>query len=69
MEAIDKDTMTLSHGPIASLGMGAMTMEFKLPPPAAMPPKLKAGDTVDFEFSVQPDGIPQITRLTPKAAK
>jgi Cu(I)/Ag(I) efflux system membrane fusion protein len=66
VESVDKETATLSHGPIASLGMGAMTMEFKLPPPAAMPPTLKAGDTVDFEFRMEGDG-PRLTRVTPTA--
>jgi Cu(I)/Ag(I) efflux system membrane fusion protein len=68
VEAIDKDTMTLSHGPIASMQMGAMTMEFKLPPPSAMPPNLKVGDSVGFEFTVEPDG-PQLTRVSPGSGK
>jgi Cu(I)/Ag(I) efflux system membrane fusion protein len=49
--------------------MGAMTMEFKLPPAAAMPPNLKAGDTVNFEFRLETDGIPQLIRVTPGAGK
>jgi len=68
VEAIDKDTMTLAHGPLPSVGMGAMTMEFKLPPPSAMPPKLKVGDSVAFEFVMAPDG-PQLTQVTPGSGK
>ena len=64
VEAIDKGTMTLSHGPIPALKWGAMTMEFKSPPPSAVPRKLEAGDAITFEFTMGPDG-PQLTRISP----
>jgi membrane fusion protein, copper/silver efflux system len=64
VEAIDRDTLTLSHGPIASLGMGAMTMEFKRPPASALPRNLEVGDRIMFEFYMGPDG-PQLTRVSP----
>ena len=67
VEAIDRDTLTLSHGPIASLGMGAMTMEFKRPPASALPRNLEVGDRITFEFYMSPDG-PQLTRVTPNSA-
>ena len=58
--------MTLSHGPIGSLKMGAMTMEFKLPPPSAIPRNIAVGDAIAFEFMLGPDG-PQLTRISPVA--
>jgi len=67
VEAIDRDTLTLSHGPIASLGMGAMTMEFKRPPASALPRNLEVGDRITFEFYVGPDG-PQLTRVSPSSS-
>lgn len=68
IEAIGKDEMTLSHGPIPSMKWGAMTMDFKLPPRDQLPPHLKAGDRVKFEFYMGSDGLPQLTRVTPLAA-
>ncbi len=64
IDAIDRDGITLSHGPIPSMGMGAMTMSFKLPPPQAVPRGLTVGDRVDFEFYVDPNDGPKITQLT-----
>lgn len=66
IEAINKDGITLSHGPIAALKWGAMTMEFK-PPAAKDLPRLAAGDRVNFEFYMDAEGLPQITRISPKA--
>ena len=64
IEAIDRDTARLSHGPIPSLGMGAMTMDFRLPPPDQLPRGLEPGDRVDVEFLVDPTDGPKVTRLT-----
>ncbi|MGV8826011.1 efflux RND transporter periplasmic adaptor subunit [Methylibium petroleiphilum] len=64
IESMDRESVTLSHGPIASLGMGAMTMEFKLPPPNKMPTGLAVGDRVDFEFYLDPTDGPKVTTLT-----
>jgi Cu(I)/Ag(I) efflux system membrane fusion protein len=66
VEAIDRDTLTLSHGPLPSLGMGPMTMEFKRPPASALPPTLKVGDRITFEFYMGADG-PQLTRVLPNS--
>ena len=44
--------------------MGAMTMEFKLPPPNKRPRGLAVGDRVDFEFYVDPTDGPTVTTLT-----
>jgi Cu(I)/Ag(I) efflux system membrane fusion protein len=72
VEAIARDTMTLSHGPIASLKWPAMTMDFKLPK-AGAPRGVAVGDQVDFEFTMNAEGPPQLTAVTllppePKAA-
>ena len=73
VEAIGRDAMTLSHGPIASLKWGAMTMDFKLPK-GGVPRGVEVGDRVDFEFYMNLEGLPQLTVVTllppePKAAK
>ncbi|UUZ68975.1 efflux RND transporter periplasmic adaptor subunit [Polaromonas sp. P2-4] len=68
IEAIGKDAITLSHGPIPSLKWGAMTMDFKTPPPQALPRNLQAGDRVSFEFYMDADGLPQLTRVSPLAS-
>ena len=72
VEAIGRDAITLSHGPIASLKWPAMTMDFKLPKGGA-PRGVAVGDRVDFEFTMSPEGPPQLTAVTllppePKAA-
>ena len=67
IDAVGKDAITLSHGPIPSLKWGAMTMDFKAPPQQALPPKLEAGDRVSFEFYMGADGLPQLTRVSPLA--
>jgi Cu(I)/Ag(I) efflux system membrane fusion protein len=64
IESLDRESVTLSHGPIPSVGMGAMTMEFKLPPPNRLPRGLAVGDRVDFEFYVDPTDGPTVTTLT-----
>ncbi|MEO8154658.1 MAG: efflux RND transporter periplasmic adaptor subunit [Rhizobacter sp.] len=63
VEAIGRDAMTLSHGPIASLKWPAMTMDFKLPKGGA-PRGVDVGDRVDFEFFMNPEGAPQLTTVT-----
>ncbi len=63
IEAIGKDAITLSHKPIASLKWGAMTMDFKLPA-SGKPRNLEPGDRVSFEFYMDAQGLPQLTRIT-----
>ena len=63
IEAIGRDTMTLSHGPIASLKWPAMTMDFKLPKGGA-PRGLEAGDRIDFEFYMDAENTAQLTATT-----
>ena len=71
VEAIQGDTVTLTHPPIPALKWPAMTMDFKLPPPARQPRGLAAGDDVQIEFRMQDSDVPQITtieRVAPPAA-
>jgi Cu(I)/Ag(I) efflux system membrane fusion protein len=67
VEVIGRDAITLSHGPIASLKWGAMTMDFKVPLKGGLPRNLEAGDRVSFEFYMDADGMPQLTSLSPMA--
>jgi membrane fusion protein, copper/silver efflux system len=67
IEAIGKEAMTLSHGPIPSIKWGPMTMDFKLPPTGA-PRNVGAGDRVTFEFFMGSDNLPQLTTVTPLAS-
>lgn len=50
VESIKAGEITISHGPVASLGWGAMTMTFKLAKPE-LAAGLKPGDSVAFGFS------------------
>ena len=65
IDTIDKDAITLSHGPIPALKWGPMTMEFKPPPAKDLPRNMAAGDRVTFEFYMNAEGLPQITRISP----
>ena len=66
VERISGDAVTLSHGPIGSIKWGAMTMDFK-PPAQGLPRNVQVGDRVDFEFYIDVEGLPQITRVQPLA--
>ena len=65
--AIGKDALTLMHGPIPSLKWGAMTMDFKAPLPKDLPRNLAVGDRITFEFYMDAEGLPQLTRVSPSA--
>lgn len=69
IKSVDAKTssVTLHHGPIASLGWPAMTMTFKLVSPA-LAKGVKVGDRVAFAFEQKPDG-PVVQRLAPVAAQ
>ena len=54
--------LLIRHDEIPSAGMGPMTMPF-LAPAGAVPPGLKKGDRIRFEFTVRPDGQFRVTRL------
>jgi len=60
VEAIDKDSVTLSHGPIPALKWGPMTMEFK-PPKEGVPAGIAPGSNVAFDFVQTPQGEFAIT--------
>ncbi|WP_229458725.1 efflux RND transporter periplasmic adaptor subunit [Massilia glaciei] len=66
IERIADDEITISHGPVASLQWGPMTMGFK-PPPGGLPRNVAVGDTVTFDFRQQ-DGNFAITAISPTAA-
>jgi Cu(I)/Ag(I) efflux system membrane fusion protein len=64
VDAVTRDAVTLTHGPIASLKWGAMTMDFK-PPAAGLPRNVQAGDSVTFEFFMDAEGLPRLTGISP----
>ncbi len=66
LEQVGADAVIISHGPIPTMEMGAMTMEFKQPA-AGLPRELKAGDIVSFEFQLNSAGELQLTRIAPLA--
>lgn len=72
IEAIDGDTVTLDHPPIASLKWPQMELNFRLPPAARRPRDLAPGEQVEVEFRMQDGDVPQITslqRVAPGASK
>ena len=64
VEAVGKDAVTLSHGPIQSMQWGAMTMDFKIQP-EGLPPGIKNGSTVTFDFKQRKDGQYELTAISP----
>ncbi|MDO8178921.1 MAG: efflux RND transporter periplasmic adaptor subunit [Undibacterium sp.] len=63
IDEIAKDEIIISHGPIASLNWGAMSMGFT-PPLHGMPADIKVGSKVSFDFSLVGDGQYQIHRIS-----
>ena len=66
IEAVGKDSITLSHNPIASIQWGAMTMDFALPTDSK-PRNLAVGDKVSFEFYMDSEGLPRLTSIQAQA--
>ena len=66
VESIAGDSVTLSHGPIASIKWPDMTMGFRLPA-GGLPRDIKVGDRVDFSFTPAGEGEYRITRIAPLA--
>jgi Cu(I)/Ag(I) efflux system membrane fusion protein len=64
VESIGKEEITISHGPIASLQWGPMTMGFKLPA-TGLPQGIAVGNSVHFEIRQTKDGTFQITSIAP----
>ncbi|ODT86192.1 MAG: efflux transporter periplasmic adaptor subunit [Nitrosomonadales bacterium SCN 54-20] len=69
IEAIDvaNATVTLAHGPIASLRWPGMTMDFKVLDPALLR-ALKPGQRIAFEITEESAGEYVIVRIQPAAA-
>ncbi|CND02955.1 efflux RND transporter periplasmic adaptor subunit [Yersinia pseudotuberculosis] len=61
--AINGTTITLSHGPIAALKWGAMTMDFQLPA-GHLPSEITVGSQVNFTFTLDEQGA-QIRQIQP----
>ncbi len=64
VDAIDKDGVTLSHGPVPTLGWGSMTMAFQ-PPTSGLPRNVAVGDKVQFDFVMPKGGEPTLTDIRP----
>jgi Cu(I)/Ag(I) efflux system membrane fusion protein len=67
VESIGKEEITISHGPIASLQWGPMTMGFKLPS-TGLPQGVGVGNQVQFEIRQTKDGAFQISSIVPAQA-
>lgn len=67
VEAIGKDAITLSHGPIPSLKWPPMTMDFK-PPKAGVPAGIAPGADISFDFVQTPQGEFEITAMRAQKA-
>ncbi len=67
--ALEDDTVTLDHPPIAALKWPQMTMDFQLPPRAQRPRGLAAGDRVELQFRLQDGALPQIVEMRRLAAQ
>ena len=70
VEAVDlaQASVTLAHGPIASLKWPAMTMDFKVKDPALLR-TLKPGQNIAFEFVQETAGEWAIVRVQPATVK
>ena len=58
------ETVSITHGPVASLNWPGMTMEFK-PANEAIMKQLKPGTAIDFEFVERGQGEWVITSVKP----
>ena len=67
VEQISKDEVTISHGPIASLQWGPMTMSFSLS--AAIPAGVRVGERVAFDVKQREDGSFEIVAMSTLAAQ
>lgn len=64
VEALDSNSITLSHAPIAELQWPAMTMDFTLPA-GGLPAGIGVGSQVMIHFSVDENG-PHISKIMPQ---
>jgi Cu(I)/Ag(I) efflux system membrane fusion protein len=67
IEKIERDGVTLRHGPVAALQWPAMTMTFRLGSPS-LGKGFKAGDRVRFTFDQPPEG-PTVRSMTREAGQ
>jgi Cu(I)/Ag(I) efflux system membrane fusion protein len=67
VEKVDKDEVTISHGPIASLQWGPMTMGFKVPA-GGLPQNVAVGDSVKFSVRPMADGSFEIVDIASAAS-
>jgi membrane fusion protein, copper/silver efflux system len=69
VENVDVKTgaVSISHGPVASLGWPGMTMEFRVKD-AAVLAAMKVGGRISFEFREQPPGDWTVIRAAPLAS-
>jgi Cu(I)/Ag(I) efflux system membrane fusion protein len=58
------DEIVIKHGPIPTMGMGAMTMAYKAPK-GGLPRNVIPGTNVKFEFVMTPQGEMQLTSIVP----
>jgi Cu(I)/Ag(I) efflux system membrane fusion protein len=66
IEQIGADEITISHGPVAALHWGPMTMGFQLPQ-GGLPSNLAVGDKVVFEFRPAAGGKFRISSISATA--
>jgi Cu(I)/Ag(I) efflux system membrane fusion protein len=64
VEKIDKDEITLSHGAIASMQWGPMTMAFRVPK-SGVPPDVREGAMASFDFVRNAKGEFELTAIRP----
>ncbi len=69
IDAIDGDTITLSHPPIAALKWPQMQMGFRVSPETKRAPGLKPGQQVQVEFNTPDGDLPMITTIRPAGGK
>ena len=67
VEQIGDREVTISHGPIASMQWGAMTMGFRIPG-TGLPKNISVGDTVTFAFQQAKGGQFELTSIAPLAS-
>jgi Cu(I)/Ag(I) efflux system membrane fusion protein len=68
VEALSRDTVTLTHPAIPALNWPAMTMDFQFAPGTQRPPGLQPGDQVDIEFRME-GGDARITSVRKLGSK
>ncbi|CAN7597296.1 efflux RND transporter periplasmic adaptor subunit [Pseudoduganella sp. LjRoot289] len=67
VERIADGKVTISHGPVASLQWGPMTMDFDAPP-GGLPRNVATGDAVSFDFRQRADGGFALIAIAPTSA-